>query len=95
MASIVLQQVSSAFARRNAGKTLEKPVALRYVQKHLPSEEADEIESECPKGKIYAWGSKFERVHQYGNILFNQSLVLFRRNRRVYKCGAVMRWVYN
>lgn len=95
MPSVVLQQVSSKFARTNAGKTLEKPIALKYLQKHLPPEAFQTIEAECSEGKVYVWGSKSERVHQYENIPFRQSLVLFRRNTAVYKCGVILRWVFN
>lgn len=95
MPSIVLQQVSSKFARSNAGKTLEKPIALKYLKKHLPSEDFQKLESACTEGKVYVWGAKTERVHQFGKIPCRQSLVLFRRSRSVYKCGIVLQWVYN
>lgn len=95
MPSVVLQQVSSKFARTNASKTLEKPIALKHLQKHLPPEEFQKIEAVCTEGKVYVWGSKSERVHQYGKIPFRQSLVLFRRNTAVYKCGVVLQWVFN
>ena len=35
MPKVVLQQVSSSYAKKNRGKTLDKPVALKYVEKHL------------------------------------------------------------
>jgi len=95
MKSIVLQQVTSKFARSNAGKTIEKPIALKYLQKHLPPDEFQEIESMCTEGKIYVWGAKAERVHQFEKIDFRQSLVLFRRNSEVYKCGVILQWVFN
>jgi hypothetical protein len=95
MPSIVLQQVSSKFARANAGKTLHKPIALKYLQKHLEVDELKKIETECAEEKVYVWGSKSERVHQYGKIPFRQSLVLFRRNTMVYRCSVIFRWVFN
>ncbi len=95
MPSVVLQQVSNEFARTNAGKTLEKPIALKFLQKYLLPEEFQKLEAECTEGKVYVWGSKSERVHQYGKIPFRQSLVLFRRNKAVYKCGVILSWIFN
>lgn len=95
MPSVVLQQASSKFARINAGKTLEKPIALKYVKKLLPSEDFEKPESVCTEGKIYVWGAKSERAHQFGKIPYRHSLVLFRRNKNVYKCGVLLKWVYN
>ena len=95
MPSVVLQQVTSEFARRNAGKTLEKPIALKYLQKHLPAAEFQKLESLCAEGKVYVWGAKAERVHQFGKIPPRYSLVLFRRHSIVYKCGVIQQWVYN
>lgn len=95
MPSVVLQQVTNKFARSNAGKTIEKPIALKYLQKYLPPDEFQEIESMCTEGKVYVWGAKAERVHQFEKIDFRQSLVLFRRNSEVYKCGVILQWVFN
>lgn len=88
MPSVVLQQVSNKFARDNASKTLDKPIALKYVEKYLPPEYFKKIESKCLDGKVYIWGAKAERVHQFGKMPHGQSLVLFRRNATVYKCGC-------
>jgi hypothetical protein len=95
MPSVVLQQVSNKFARDNASKTLDKPIALKYVEKHLSPEEFQKIESKCPDGRVYIWGAKAERVHQFGKMPHGKSLVLFRRNTEVYKCGVLIQWVYN
>lgn len=95
MPSVVLQQVSSKYARTNAGKTLEKPIAVKYLKKYLPPETYQMIEAECSEGKVYVWGSKSERVHQYEKIPFFESLVLFRRNTVVYRCGVIFRWIFN
>jgi len=95
MPSVVLQQVSNKFARDNASKTLDKPIALKYVEKYLPPEYFKKIESKCLDGKVYIWGAKAERVHQFGKMPHGQSLVLFRRNATVYKCGVLIQWVYN
>lgn len=94
MPSVVLQQVSSKYARSNAGKTLDKPIALKYV-KQLPPEEFQKLEAVCTDGQVYVWGSKFERVHQYGKIPPRHSLVLFRKGAEVYKCGIVLQWLFN
>ena len=67
--TVALQQVTSTFARANAGKTLEKPVGLNYVTRYLEADEATDLEALCPEGKVYVWGSKFERVHQYGKMV--------------------------
>ncbi|MGI8740454.1 MAG: hypothetical protein ACR2KU_12825 [Gammaproteobacteria bacterium] len=95
MTSVVLQQVTSKFARRNAGRTLDKPIALKYLQRHLSPEEFQEIEYICTEGKVYVWGSKSERVHQYEKMPPRQTLVLFRRSSTVYKCGVIFEWVFN
>ena len=95
MPSVVLQQVTSRFARSNAGKTLEKPIALKYLQKFLPSDELQELEAVCTEGNVYVWGTKAERVHQFKKIPFRQSLVLFRHDASVYKCGVIDLWIFN
>ncbi len=55
MATVALQQVTSKFARNNAGKTLEKPVGLQYVKKFLKPDEFEALESSCTEGKVYVW----------------------------------------
>ena len=40
-------------------------------------------------------GFEGERVHQYGKIPPQRSLVLFRRNASIYKCGVILEWVFN
>lgn len=95
MPSVVLQQVTSKFARSNAGKTLEKPIALKYLQKHLPPDNFNKLGAMCAEGKVYVWGAKAERVHQFGKMPPSQSLVLFRRCATVYKCGVIIQWVFN
>lgn len=94
MASIVLQQVSSKYARDNEGRPLAKPVALKYLR-GLPEDQANKLEELFPAGRAYLWGSKFERVHQYGKMPPHNTLVLFRRGRVVYKCGVVLHWLWN
>lgn len=93
--TVALQQVTGRFARANAGKTLEKPVGLDYVTRHLEADDAAELKALCPEGKVYVWGSKFERVHQYGKMVPGHCLVLFRRGGSVYRGGVVVKWVWN
>lgn len=66
MATVALQQVSSKFARDNAARTLEKPVGLKYIKKALASDVMARLESECTDGKVFVWGAKLERIHQFG-----------------------------
>ena len=95
MATVALQQVTSKFARDNAGKTLEKPVALKFVKKFLRSEEFAKLEAECSEGKVFVWGAKLERSHQLQKMLPHRCLVLFRRGGAVYKYGVILEWVVN
>jgi hypothetical protein len=88
--SIALQQVSSKFARDNAAKTLEKPIALRYCLKHLTPIAEENILALRPDGAVYVWGAKAERAHQTVKLLERQSIVLFRRGPNIYKRGVVV-----
>lgn len=92
--TFALQQVTSKYARNNAAKTLEKPVGLNYVARYLDVRDADELRAKFPEGKLYVWGSKFERVHQYDRMVPGHCLVLFRRDAIVYKSGVVVKWLY-
>lgn len=89
MAYVVLQQVSSAYAKSNAGKTLDKPVALKYLQKYLAPEKYQELQERYTEGHLYIWGAKFERHHQIPKMVPGQSLVLFRRGKRVFRAGVI------
>ena len=95
MPTVALQQVTSPFARSNAGKTREKPIRLSYVTPFLDSDDADALRSACIDDAVYVWGSKGERVHQYEKMDFGGCLVLFRRRGIVFTCGFVARWAYN
>lgn len=90
MATVALQQVSSAFARRNATKTLEKPIGLTHVRRFLESSLYATLEATCRDGAVYVWGAKAERLHQTYKMLGRSSLVLFRRGRQIYKYGVVI-----
>ncbi|MDA8109923.1 MAG: hypothetical protein M0015_15025 [Betaproteobacteria bacterium] len=94
MRSIALQQVSSKFARDNAARTLEHPVALRIIAKYAP-EVAKRLEVSCPTGRVYVWGAKLERSHQTVKMIGRNSLVLFRRRNTVYKRGIVIETTNN
>jgi hypothetical protein len=95
MPTFALQQVSSSFARENAGKTLDKPVALRYLRRFLPAEVFATLSAVCPSGAVYIWGAKLERAHQTEKIAPRDCLVLFRRAKRVFKYGAVVESLYS
>lgn len=89
MAYVVLQQVSNKYAKSNAGKTLNKPVALKYLEKHFDPEEFDEIKENFPEGYVYIWGAKLERHHQIPKMIPGQSLVLFRRGKTIFRVGVI------
>ncbi len=89
MAYVLLQQVSNKYAKSNAGKTLEKPVALKYLEKYFEPEKYQELLETYPEGYVYIWGAKFERYHQILKMTPSQSLVLFRRNKSVFRVGFI------
>lgn len=89
MAYVVLQQVSSKFAKDNAAKTLDKPVALKHLERFLLPDKYEAFKARYPKGHVYIWGAKLERSHQIPKIIPGQSLVLFRRGTRVYRAGKI------
>jgi len=90
VATVALQQVSSDFARRNAKRTLEKQIKLKYVLPFLEEESRSALEAACKSGVVYVWGSKAERVHQTFKMIGRSSLVLFRRGTQIYKYGVVI-----
>jgi hypothetical protein len=89
MPSIVLQQVSSPFARKNARGTLEKPVSIDLYAKHIEPPVLAALREISPDGKIYIWGSKDERYPQFEKISPRNSIVLFRRGKNVIYHGAI------
>ena len=90
MARVALQQVTSKFARDNAGRTLEHPVGLQYVKRLLKPEKVEALEHSCDEGRVYVWGAKLERGHQFEKMHPGRCLVLFRRGGMVYKCGKII-----
>lgn len=95
MPSVVLQQVSSPFARKNAGGTLEHDVALRFVEKYLDPSLLESLHRIAPDGRIRIWGAKLERSHQWVKMSPRESFVLFRRSRRVFAHAVIAETTYN
>jgi hypothetical protein len=95
MPTVALQQVTSKFARANAGKTLEKAVGVKFIRKFLTQDELARLETECPDGRVFIWGAKLERSHQLQKMLRKRCLVLFRRGSAIYKYGVMLDWVVN
>lgn len=89
MAYVVLQQVSSKYAKSNAGKTLDKPVGLKYLNKFIEEKKFAELQDRYPEGYLFIWGAKTERHHQIPKMIPGQSLVLFRRGKRVFRIGII------
>ncbi len=90
MATVALQQVSNSFAQENAGRTLDKPIGLKFIACHLTIELLASLESSCANGVVYVWGSKSERSHQTYKVAGKDSLFLFRRGPTVCKYGVVL-----
>ena len=95
MATVVLQQVSSPFARKNAGGTLEKPVGLRFITKYLEPPLIESLQKIAPDGAIRIWGAKQERSHQFRKMPPLESFVFFRRGRRVFAHGLIAQTTVN
>lgn len=89
MAYVVLQQVSSNFAKRNAGKTLDKPVALKYLKRFISPEKYADLQGRYAEGKLHIWGAKLERQHQIPRMIPGHSLVLFRRGKIIFRIGII------
>lgn len=89
MPYVLLQQVSSEFAKSNAGRTLDHPVALKYFKDFIDPEVFLELMEIFENGNAYIWGAKPERYHQMEKMVPLQTLVLFRRNKRVFKIGLI------
>ena len=89
MPYVVLQQVSNTFAKHNAAKTLDKPVALKYLKKYFSDDEYLQLRTDYEDGAVYLWGAKTERHHQIHKMLPRQTLVLFRRGQKIYRCAVI------
>ena len=90
MATVALQQVSSPFAQENAGRTLDKPIGLKFIARYLTIELLASLEASCLNGAVYVWGFKEERSHQTYKVVGKDSLFLFRKGPTVCKYGVVL-----
>jgi hypothetical protein len=90
MPTIALQQVSSTFARENAARTLDKPVAIRFLAKHLAPAVTERLLSACPDKAVFICGAKSERLHQTAKMVQREAIVLFRRGQTIYRRGVVI-----
>ena len=95
MPYVLLQQVSSKFARSNAGRTLDHPVALKYLKEVVSSDTFSDLTEKFEDGKAYFWGAKLERHHQIEKMVPRQTLVLFRRGKRVFRIGVIEELLVN
>jgi hypothetical protein len=89
MPAFVLQQVSSPFARENAARTLEKPVGIKFISKYLDPPILETLRKVCPAGSVRIWGAKWERAHQFYKMPPQESIVLFRRGKRIFARGVI------
>jgi len=95
MSTVALQPATSRFARRNAGKTLEKPISLDYVRRFLSAEDFLRLEAIYPERKVHIWGVKFERLARWANLFSDDTLVLFRKDNLVYLWGLITLTTFN
>jgi hypothetical protein len=95
MPYVVLQQVSSPFARANAARTLDKPVGIRFIERHLQPDLISALNEASPDGTIRIWGAKSERSHQFEKMPPRDSMVLFRRGKIVFAHGAIAETTIN
>lgn len=95
MTTVALQQVSSAFARRNAAATLEKPVHLKYLASALKPDQLAAIREKCTGDAVFVWGSKFERLPHWAKAFPKDCLFLFRRGKQVFKCAVLVDRFYS
>lgn len=95
MATVALQQVSSYFAQRNAKRTLEKSIGIKFIREYIEPALYSKLEEMCPNGLVNVWGSKSERIHQTYKLLGREALFLFRRGATVYKHGVVIETTIN
>lgn len=89
MAFLALQPASSKRARENELKTLRISKRIEDIEPYLSEEDVVALQSEFPEGRVNIWGVKAERASQWGKIIHNQTLVLFRRGDRVILRGVV------
>jgi len=95
MAFLALQPASSKRARENELKTLRISKTIEEIKPYLTVEDMRLLRSEFPEGRVNIWGVKLERAGQWGKMLNGQTLVLFKRGRRVILRGVVVYKVMN
>lgn len=95
MPFVVLQQVSSEFSRKNAAGTLDKPVAVRFLERYIDLDLASSLHREATDGGVRIWGAKWERSHQFSKMPPRESIVLFRRGKTVFAHGAIAETTIN
>jgi len=95
MTSLVLQQVSSEFARKNARGTLEKPVGIKCFAKYIDPALLTTLQELSSDGTIRIWGAKTEREHQFVKIPARNSIVVFRRGKYIFAHGAIVETTVN
>lgn len=95
MAFVALQPASSKRARENELKTLRIPKRIEDVADYLDETDVEALKREFPDGKVFIWGVKLERASQWGKMLHNKTLVLFRQGERVVLRGIVTHKVMN
>ena len=95
MPSVVLQQVSSEFARKNARGTLDKPVGIKLYAKYMEPELLAALNAHSPDGTIRIWGAKAERHHQFVKMPARNSIVLFRHGNYIFAHGMIVETTHN
>jgi len=95
MPSVVLQQVSSDFACKNARATLHKRIGIKTIARHLEPALVDSLNQIAPDGLIHVWGAKLERSHQFEEVFPRGSIVLFRRGKYIFAHGAIAETTFN
>lgn len=95
MAFLGLQPAGSVKARENAERTLFKPIKLDYLKQFLSAEDFARLEQIYPDRRVFVWGVKLERAHQWGKMIEEKTLVLFRQGDRVVRAAVVTHKVIN
>jgi hypothetical protein len=93
MVTVALQQVTSPYARRNAGISLHHPITMELVKRFVKGDKLAAIEREIGSDRVHVWGSKAERLHQYLKMLSGPCVVAFRRDSFVYRVAQIREWV--
>lgn len=92
---IALQPASGDNARRNAVKTLDRPISLASIETFLTPEDCAALEVACPNGKVYVWGVTKYRRGEFRRLRRHECVALFYRARVAYRCGRVVHCINN